>query len=115
MIASILDLNIYTQLVFNLIAVYYFYTYYNKNKNTILDIRFGKALFFMSSLLILLLCNTLTLSSVPTGITYILLISVCLIGGWFNYEIYKRKNSVLDHIYLIITSSLYLYILYLVW
>lgn len=81
-----------------LASLFYFYKEYESNKEILAKIKFGKSLFFLQSvvaMLVLFLINMKLISLV----VLIILIPFLAMNLWLNYEMYKQNGSIQRIIY----------------
>ncbi|GEM_PF-5121499 len=106
--------NLYLALIINLITIYYLYIFFRNNKNVINTIKFGKTLFFLTCLLIIV-SGTAIFFDALNKILLIFLIPLLLTSTWFSYKFYRIKNSLQDYLYvgvIVIYSLIIFYNLY---
>ena len=92
-----------------IVILFYLNIFYRKNKQIINEIKYGKILFFITGLLILL-SGLLIFLQIENY--FYLLIPLLPFTFWFSYNVHLRKKSKQNYIYLITMIGFCIYIFY---
>ena len=103
--------NSYFVIFLNLITIYYLYYFFSNNKIIINKIKFGKILFFLSCLLIII-SGTAIFYKFLDETLLIFMIPLLLANIWFSYQFYKIKNSLQSYTYIVVVVIYSLIIFY---
>ncbi len=93
-----------------IIILFYLNIFYRKNKKIINEIKYGKILFFITGLLILLSGLLIFLKQI--GNYFYLLIPLLPFTIWFSYNLHLQKKSKQNYVYLITMLGFCIYIFY---
>lgn len=96
-----MDNQIYLSTVITIFSLSYLYGFYMKNKKVIDKIKYGKILFVISAIMVLLVGIIIVLKLFNSYTIFYILPSF-VVSLWFSYQFYKIKNSLFDYIYLMV-------------
>ena len=106
-----MNYQVFLTIIITLITVLYLYNFHTRNKKIINKIKYGKILFLTSGFTTILLGVMIMFNNL--NISFLLcLIPLLVVSLWFSYEFYKKKNSLIDYIYLLFIIIICLVIFY---
>ena len=106
-----MDSQIYLLTIISIFTIFYLYKFFTKNKEVIDKIKYGKILFVISALMVLLV-GAIIILNLFNNYTIFYVSPLFVISLWFSYKFYKTKNSLFDYIYLIVIILFSLIVFY---